>query len=260
MDNLRNINLGTGVNRTYNIVTLAFLGLSFLCCFIFFIMLLIPARPKAPRVQPQLLVIPSSTPTEVPTITRTPLPATFTPTFTPTSTETPLPTMTFTTVPSATIAPSATITSTVPATETPTETATPTETQGPPPPSPPPFLFTTQGPPQFVANTFNSAGCAWQGVGGQVLDMNGQPYTNKLKVRVFGGGLPADQVKDTGSNTLYGASGFEIQVANSINTSTYFVQLESEFGTKVSDMIQVAFPGDCSGNVALINFVLVRQP
>jgi hypothetical protein len=145
-------------------------------------------------------------------------------------------------------------------TETVTETPTGTATFGPPPTSPPPFLFNVQGEVQFVANTFNSAGCAWQGIGGQVFNQTGYTYTNPLVVRVFGGGLPADQTTKTGSNTLYGASGFEVQIANTINTATYFIQLESEFGTPVSDRIQIIFPGDCSGNVALVNFVLLRAP
>jgi hypothetical protein len=260
MNNLKNIDFGSGVNRTYNIVAVGALGLSILCACIFFIMLIIPAPAEEVLVFPTQIQIPTEIPTEIPTITRTPLPATFTPTFTPTPTVTFTPTIAPTLSPTTTITFTPTITTTVFPTETFTVSPTPTATLGTPATSPPPFLFDTQGAAQFVQNTFNSAGCAWQGIGGQVFNLSGQSYNNPLVVRVFGGGLPVDQTARTGDNTSYGASGFEVQVANGITTATYFVQLESEFGTAVSDRIEVRFPGDCSGNVALINFQQLREP
>lgn len=260
MDNLRNIDFGSGVNRTYNMVAAGALGLSFLCCCIFSIMLIFPAPEEEVKVLPTEIQIPTATATTIPTITRTPLPATFTPTFTSTPTVTHTPTLAPTLSPTPTITFTPTITTTVLPTETFTASPPPSATLGTPATSPPPFLFGTQNDIQFVQNTLNSAGCAWQGIGGQVFNLSGQAYTTPLNVRVFGGGLPEDREATTGSNTAYGASGFEIQVANGITTATYFIQLESQFGTPISDRIQVTFPGDCSGNVALINFQQLHAP
>jgi hypothetical protein len=206
-----------------------------------------------------MVVVPTATPTFTPTITRTPLPSTFTPTFTPTTTATRTPTSTLTVEASATITPTPTITTTLLPSETPTETPTVTATLGTPPTSPPPFIFGNQ-PIQFTANTSNTAGCAWQGIAGQVLDLAGQSYLNPLVVEVSGGGLPSVITAQTGSNTLYGASGFEIQIANGINTATYFVQLKSTAGTIIASQVQVTFPGTCEGNRAMVTFNQLREP
>jgi hypothetical protein len=162
-----------------------------------------------------------------------------------------------TVAPSETITPTPTITTTALPSETPTETIAPSATFGTPPTSPPPFIFSAQTP-QFIANT-NSLGCAWQGVAGQVLNMAGQPYANQLRVEVTGGGTDI-RTADTGSNTLHGASGFEIQLAPGINTNTYFVVLKSRAGTPLSDVVQVTFPGSCEGNMVLITFNQIREP
>lgn len=123
-----------------------------------------------------------------------------------------------------------------------------------------PSSFDIQGQVQFVANTFNSSGCQFQGIGGQVLDQNGESYTTPLIVRVSSDSLVVDNTILTGSNPLYGASGFEVQVANSVNNNTYLVQLESQTNISVSESTQVNFSGDCSKNIALVTFVQIREP
>lgn len=253
------MDLGSGNERTFNIISIVFVGLTVFACLIFVLMLLTGGNDPAPqRDLPQVIVVPTATPTNTPTITRTPLPATFTPTFTPTVTATRTPTATATIEASPTITPTPTITTTVLPTETPTDSPTITATFGTPPTSPPPFIFGNQAP-QFIGNT-NSLGCAWQGIGGQVFDLAGQAYLNQLTVEVSGGGLAQPITALTGSNTLYGASGFEIQVAQGINTATYFVKLKSRFGSDVSAPVQLTFPGNCTGNLALVNFTQLREP
>lgn len=253
------MDFGSGNERTFNIISLVFVGLTVFACLIFGVVFLTGGGDEEPaRDLPQLVVVPTSTPTNTPTITRTPLPATFTPTHTATATETRTPTPTETIEASATITQTPTITTTPPPSDTPTEAPTTIATLGTPPTSPPPFIFGNQAP-QFIANT-NSLACAWQGIGGQVLDLAGQAYLNQLVVEVSGGGLPTAITRDTGSNTLFGPSGFEIQVANGINTATYFVKLKSRFGSDVSAPVQITFPGTCEGNLALINFTQLREP
>lgn len=252
---------GTGTDRTYNFISIFFLIATALTCIITLLVLLFGGGGNVDTgpalVLPTQNVLPSPTTTLTPTVTRTPLPATFTPTFTATVTPSRTPTLTLTTTVTTTLSPSPTITVTGLPTETPTETATPAPTLGTPPPSPSPFLFDIQGEPVFSSN-LNASACAWQGIGGQVLDINGDPYPTQLRVSVIGGGLPTALTALSGTNTLYGAGGYEVQLANSINTQTYFVQLETELGTVVSEQIQVTFPGTCEGNLALVTFQQTR--
>jgi hypothetical protein len=253
------MDLGSGTERNFNIISLVFVGLTAFACIIFIFLFATGGNEEVPLGDlPQLILVPTATPTFTPTITRTPLPETFTPTFTPTNTETRTPTATLTVEASPTITPTPTITTTVLPSETPTEAPLATATFGTPPTSPPPFPFGNAAP-QFIANTSNTAGCAWQGIAGQVLDLAGQAYLNQLVVEVSGGGLPTTLTTPTASNTLYGASGFEIQIANGINTATYYVQLKSRAGVAIAAPVQVTFPGTCEGNLALINFTQLRD-
>jgi hypothetical protein len=103
-------------------------------------------------------------------------------------------------------------------------------------------------------------GCAWQGIGGQVLTRDGQQFTQQiLKVHVFSLDGAFDYRVNTSTTSLYGgASGWEIKVSDAINNQTYFVQLETDIGTQISPRITVQFPNDCARNVALINFIQQR--
>jgi hypothetical protein len=116
----------------------------------------------------------------------------------------------------------------------------------------------------FTTNFANSAQCAWQGIGGQVIDLNGVPFVGQLVVHVYNSNF--DRKVNIGSNSFYGTSGpngensgFEVQVGNAIDTQLYFVQLESSNGAQYSDTIQVQFPSSCDGNVAIINFIQTRE-
>lgn len=215
-----------------------------------------PTNTRTPTpVPPTATLTPSETlfvPTIRPTRTFTPTP-TFTPTFT--DTLTPIP-PTATTVPS--ITPSATITDTITPTLTPVVTDTPipsitpiliTQQATEPPPSP--YPFTLREGVIFTNNFANTAGCLWQGLGGQVVDSSGAELVN-IRVHVFGSGI--DVYAISGSNTLYGISGWEIPLGNSVNTNAYIVELQSAGGTIISPQVQVTFPADCARNLARVNF------
>lgn len=250
---------GSGTDRTYNIASIGLVVAALLTCIITLLVVLFGGGGGTPvaQVLPTQLGLPTATETALPTITRTSLPATFTPTFTATSTvpATVTASPTFTTSP--TLSPTPTITTTVLPTDTPTATFTPLPTLGTPPPSPSPFLFGLQTDTTFVSN-LNASGCAWQGIGGQVLDLNGNASTTQLTISITGGGLPQALTTNNNTNSLYGPGGYEVQLANAINTQTYFVQLVSQFGTPVSEVIQVTFPGTCEGNAALLTFQQTR--
>lgn len=186
----------------------------------------------------------------------TPIPTeTLTPTVTPSTTPTIAPTPTITDTPGPTLTPSET--PTPEATFTPTLEPSPT---GPTPTPPFPYLYNLAEPPVFVRNFANSAGCAWQGIGGKVTGLDGTERAG-LVVAVFSqdGSFNASTI--TGTNTLYATiSGWEVKVADTINANTYFVELRSGGGTPISPQIQVTFPSNCDQNAALINFIQVREP
>jgi hypothetical protein len=207
------------------------------------------------------------TPLELPTVTPSNTPTeTLTPTITPIPTDTPTPTVT----PSetSTIPPSPTLTDTPGPTATPTDTPTPVDTPTPTAthtpigptatftPTDSPFFFELRGEIFLGPNTINTAGCAWQGIGGNVLGMDGQETTRQYQVRVFGSGIERTVI--TGSNSLYGLSGWEVPVANAATSSSYFVRLESAAGVQLSADIPVIFPGDCNANSAIVRFIQIR--
>jgi hypothetical protein len=208
--------------------------------------------------------IPSFTPTPTVTPTFTSLPPSFTPTptftYTPsnTPTETPsiTPSPTITDTPGPTNTPSLTPTPSISPTFTPSFTPTgPTETYTP---STSPFPFALRGNITLTTNFANpSAGCAWQGIGGSLLDLNGNPLTGNFQVRVFNNQF--EETATIGSNTLYGeVAGWEVKVADQVIERPYFVRLETINNVPISPDIQVVFPGTCEQNAALVTFIQTR--
>ncbi len=254
------------MNRIYNLISLlALVGTLAVIGGVTAVLLAPPPPPSdAELTAVAALIVPTRTPSETPlpsdtpTLTRTPLP----PTFTPTPTETLTPTITPSETP--TITPSPTITDTPAPTATPSPTPTPTGATATFTPSQSPFPFGLRGEVLFTKNFANTAQCAWQGVGGQVVGLNGQPFTGNLRVRVYNNNF--DRTVNIGTNSLYGTtgegganSGYELQIANAIDNRLYFVQLETQNGTVVSPTLQIQFPASCDGNVAIVNFIQTRD-
>lgn len=249
-----------GQGRVFNFISIIFILLTVL--WIAFVIL----RLLGPTVDVQTeaaLPTPVTIPSLTPSVT---LPPSATPTDTSTPTETLTPTVTPTETPTLTVSP--TITNTPGPTSTPTDTPTPPATFTPPAtetPSGPTATFTATTSPfpfdlrgneiVFTQNFANQAGCAWQGIGGQVFDLNGAAL-NGLRIHVFGPNI--DRYVDSGSNTQYGEGGWEQPVDNVINTNTYFVELQTTAGTVISPRVQVTFPGDCARNLALVRFIQTR--
>lgn len=260
--------MGRGSAGLYNFISVFFLLATVIALVIFGVLFTQdPAsRGGGEPVDAALLPTTAALPTATPTRRLPPtLPPTFTPT--PTHTETPTQTSTPTPTPTLTLTASQTpsVTPTLAATFTPSAsptdapTATPTGPTATYTPSLSPFLFRLREPVQYVQNFANAAGCNWQGVGGQVVGLDGTQYSRgNLQVRVFNDVF--DRTAPVGSNSLYGEiSGYEVQVGNQIDTTAYFVQLETINGTAVSDRIQVRFRASCAGNVATVNFIQQRQ-
>lgn len=269
--------MGQGSARIYNFISLFFLLLAAVVLVYVVARLAGPAAAAPTPVVnlPTAAVLPTETPThtatntQIPTWTFTPSPtetatSTDAPTWTPSNTPPPSATFTLTFTPSETptVEPSATITDTLVPTQAPLVTDTPVPTEAPnftpqptePPPSPYPFDW-KDGQVIYTTNFANTAGCAWQGIGGQVFDLNDQPLT-QIRVHVFGSGI--DTYAVSGSNTLYGISGWEIPVSNTVNGNSYLVELQTAQGTIISQQVAVTFTGDCSRNLALVNFEQTR--
>ncbi len=145
----------------------------------------------------------------------------------------------------------------------------PTPTPPPPALTPVPQVPTVTAPPRlpdlmafglegnrviFSAQfTHPELGCNWQGIGGQILGMSGEPLIG-YTVRVEG---VTDQTlilqTVSGGATAYGPSGWEIKLADGPNTYVYRVTLFQD-ERRVSDPKLVAFPGDCGRNLGIMNF------
>ncbi|HEX2621737.1 MAG TPA: hypothetical protein VHL11_16380, partial [Phototrophicaceae bacterium] len=206
-------------------------------------------------------LFPTNTPTFTHTATFT---ATFPPTLTSTFTYTPsiTPSVTPSLTPTITLSPTITFTPTITLTPSITNTL-PTDTPSGPtetlPPTVSPYLFGLREPVRYVPNFANTLGCSWEGIGGQVIDLNDQEVLpGTYQIRVFGGDIQ-DKITLVGSNSLYGPiSGWEVQVASIVNSTTYFVRLETINGTPISENLQVPFFADCARNVAIVNFKQLR--
>lgn len=257
--------MGEGSARIYNLIATFFLLLTIVVLVLGIARL---AGPGIASVQqgavPTVMVLPTATETLPPTRTQIP---TWTPTPTETATEiptdTPIPTLAPTLPPTFTITPTQTPTITPSETPTPTLTPTQTITQTPTVPSIPPTVTTSPFPftlrnnqLAFTSNFANTAGCQWQGMGGAVFDLNDQPL-NGIRVHVFGG-QGVDLYTASGTNTLYGQGGWEIQVDTTISTQIYYIELQSQEGTTLSPTVQITYPGSCEGNLAVINFEQTR--
>ncbi|NTV36611.1 MAG: hypothetical protein HGA53_06625 [Anaerolineaceae bacterium] len=187
---------------------------------------------------PQLLVLPTATPTSYQ----------FPPTWTPEVSLTP----------SATLAPSATQTQNLPPTNTPVGSKNPTTT-----PVASNYPFALQSQPSYVASTLflQDSGCEWQGAAGQVFDMKNGPV---LGVQVRLGGKYA--IKNLSLTTLtglarnYGESGYEFQISSQpIDTKgTLWIQLFDQADIPISPRVYFDTFNDCQRNLALINFKQVR--
>lgn len=203
--------------------------------------------------------VPTTTPTATATATiAVNLEPTWTPDTAQGATAAPTNTRRPTSEPSATpILPSRTATPT----DTPTPTNTPTFTHTPPPNptntrSPQEFTKTLNSP-RFDEQRFYDVNCNWMGFAGQVLDINGNPLTNRsFRVHVWedrSGGIDARAV--VGDAPIYGAAAWEQYVREAPLVWTYFVQLEDGSGNALSQVYQVTTRASCRENLIYFDFV-----
>jgi hypothetical protein len=193
-----------------------------------------PLNPLAPPLLPPLVV------------SQTPLPP---PTETPTPRPTARPTATFTPLPIDQIAPVAT--QGTPGTPDLTATlfaGTPSAT-----PPPPPFAL-LRDRALYIANA-GSEECSYSGIAGSVVDFDGQPL-NGYTVWITGEEVDTRLV--SGSNNLYGAGGFLVQVGTRAEERPFAAQVLAADGvTPLSEPYTFLTRATCDNNVALIRFVQI---
>jgi hypothetical protein len=186
---------------------------------------------------------PPTPPFQQPTATITPiqLPPTWTPTTPPFMTATDTPPPTFTMIPTETSF------SLVPATKTLTPTATPKA----------PFSGTGNAYASTVIPHLVDLACAWQGVGGSVVDSNGSPIVGMV-VRLVGtyNGDSINLTTVSGVSPDYGKSGFEFTLGTTPINSTkdLYVQLLDQAGLPLADNLYINTYSDCNKNLILVLF------
>lgn len=189
----------------------------------------------------------TSTPTATPVPpSATPTQTTVAPTNAPTSA---------TTAATTAVAATATRTPTSPAA---TATAASTAVAATATPTAQSFAFAIQsGTPVQIQNFANSSGCSWQGIAGQVFDLDGAPLKNVV-VKAGGtwNGASVSVLAMTGLSTGYGEGGYELVLGSSAvnSANTVWVQLFDLAGNSLSQKVTISTSSDCTKNLVLLNF------
>jgi hypothetical protein len=112
-----------------------------------------------------------------------------------------------------------------------------------------------QGTPIIRENFANAAGCNWQGIAGQAVTDRGEAVVGVV-VRVT---TEDNRELSTisGTNTFYGPSGWEVPLDSKPNPGRYRIALYAA-GVQISPTVELVFPNNCQGNLALINFIQTR--
>jgi hypothetical protein len=157
-----------------------------------------------------------------------------------------LPTETATLFPTFTLEPTQTPFSLVPPTKTGTPTATPKA----------PFKGSFKGIDSTIIHP--ELGCAWQGVGGTVVDANNADML-RMTIRLVGtyNGKSKNELTVSSIAPAYGKSGFEFFLSNTPITSKgeLYLQLLDQAGLPLSDNLYIDLSKDCSKNLVLVRFV-----
>ncbi|MBN2471747.1 MAG: SH3 domain-containing protein [Anaerolineae bacterium] len=128
-----------------------------------------------------------------------------------------------------------------PYTPTPVPTATPS------------FGFSATG---SITRSTVHPGCTWFGIAGQVLNADGGPRPATL-VHIYGPGL--DMRVLSGSDTRYGAAGFEVPVrVDAAQLNTWRARIEDGYGNPLSPEVPIVFADGCEMNVAMLTFTAYR--
>lgn len=178
--------------------------------------------------------------TQAPEFTATPLPPSPAPTETPTA-------VALTSVPATAVAP---------VVETPVESTQPSA-------NPNGYPFQLRSDPMQVSSamSYPDQGCNWQGVGGEVFDLQNSPLVG-LTILMGGsmGGKSVNLRTLTGTATQYGPAGFEFTLGETPldSNGTLWLQLVDQADLPLSARVPLSTSSDCKQNLLLVSFKQVR--
>jgi hypothetical protein len=146
-------------------------------------------------------------------------------------------------------------------TGTATETATITPMEGTPTVTVTPMPASAEVTYQPNTSIYPEAGCDWLGVGGQVLDAEGEPL--QFQTIQLGGTLADELVSRmtlSGNAPLYGTSGFEFVLGDSpiASSQTLWIQLFDNTSEPLTEKIYFDTYDDCEQNLVMIVFTKNR--
>lgn len=119
--------------------------------------------------------------------------------------------------------------------------------------------FVQVGTPAYIANFVQpEAGCSWQGLGGQVFNLRGQPVPGL--VIVVRGVLGDRQILEyalTGSSQQFGPGGYDLKLADQLVASqgTLTIELQDITGRLLSQVAAIDTRAQCSQNLTVVNWV-----
>ncbi len=195
----------------------------------------LPINPFPPPTMPVLVQVPTSTATLVF------MPPTWTPAAKATETQMP---------PTATSTPDLTATAAAVAMIT-------------PPPGDAVFPFMLQGEPAAIRSVLfkPNSGCSWQGVAGEVEDMQGRPVPQiAIELKGIYNGKTIDMKTISGTHTEYGESGYEFQLGTTPldSSGSLSIQVVDQSYLPLSEQVIFNTYATCDKNLVMINFRQVR--
>ncbi len=102
------------------------------------------------------------------------------------------------------------------------------------------------------------AGCQWDGIAGQVFDIDGQPVPD-LMVQIYGlyAGVPIYANVLTGISEKIGPGGYEYQLGSmpAISPGQLTIQVFTLAGDPLSEPVTVYTGTTCESNLTLVNFL-----
>jgi hypothetical protein len=116
-----------------------------------------------------------------------------------------------------------------------------------------------EGYPKYEANLFHpEAGCNWLGVGGALLDSEGDPVLGVL-IEAGGslGGNGISRLTLSGTAKNYGEAGYELVLADSPLPSSgdVWIQLLDQANLPLTEKVYLQTFSGCDSNLIRINFI-----
>jgi len=123
------------------------------------------------------------------------------------------------------------------------------------------FPFAQAADIQYTANVDPNLGCGIEAIAGQVFDTNQQPLTSQIQIFIFNasGSYKVLATPLLTSQPPFGV-GFWLQIINKhAGKDQYMVEvIDHKLQKQISTTATIQFTGECTKNVALINFKQIK--